>query len=89
MRPLRASRSSSKLEEEDQERLLRLGGDLLRGDHLGGDRLGDLLMGDRRPRLRDLTLTEPLGDLNLDGRCSFSFCYIVGKECADIDQMLL
>ena len=31
--------------EGDQERLLRLGGDLLGRDLLGGDRLGDLLLG--------------------------------------------
>ena len=40
--------------------MLRLGGDLL--CH------GDLLLGDLRPRLGDLTLTERLGDLDLDGR---------------------
>lgn len=62
-------RSSSELEEdEDQECLLRLGGDLLVGDLLGGERLGDLLLGDRRSRLRDLTLTERLHDLDLVGR---------------------
>ena len=63
LRSLRASRSSSELEEEDRERLLRLGGVLL-----GGDCLGDLLLGDRRPRLGYLTLTECLRDLDLDGR---------------------
>lgn len=61
-RPPRASRSSSELEEEgDQERLFRLGGDLLGGDCLGGERLGDC-----RSRLGDLTLTERLGDLDLE-----------------------
>jgi hypothetical protein len=42
---------------------LRLG-----GDFLGGDRHRDLLMGERRLWLGDLTLTECLGDLDLDGR---------------------
>jgi len=66
-RPL-ASCSSSELdeEEEDQERLFRLGVDLLRGDHLGGQRLGDLLRFDRPPRLEDLVITERLGDLDLE-----------------------
>jgi len=50
-------------EEEDQEHLLRLGGDLR-----GGDRLGDLVLGDCRPRLGDLTLMERLGDLDLERR---------------------
>jgi hypothetical protein len=60
-------RSSSELEEEDeQERLFLLGGDLLGGDRLGGEHLGGLLLGDRRPRLGDLTLTERLGDLDLE-----------------------
>jgi hypothetical protein len=60
---------SSKLEEEDdQERLFRLGGDLLGRDRLGGERLGDLLIGDRRPWLGDLTLMESLGDLDLERR---------------------
>jgi len=40
LQSFRASRVSSEL-QGDQERLLRLGGDLL-----GGDRLGDLLLGD-------------------------------------------
>jgi len=44
-RSCRASRVSSEL-EGDQERLVRLGGDLHGGDLLGGDGLGDLLLGD-------------------------------------------
>lgn len=58
-----ASRWSSELDEEDQERLLRLGGDLRGGNHLGGERLGD-----RRLQLGDLTLSECLGDLDLEQR---------------------
>jgi hypothetical protein len=49
--------------EGDQERLLRLGGDLL-----GGDRRGDLLLGDLRLRIGDLALMVCGGDLDLDGR---------------------
>jgi len=45
LRSFWASRVSSEL-EGDQERLLRLGGDLLRGDPLKRDCLGDLLLGD-------------------------------------------
>ena len=55
-------------EEDDQELLFRLGGDLLGGDRLGGERLGDLLLGDRRSQLGDLTLMERLGDLDLERR---------------------
>ena len=68
--PLGASRSSSELdeEEENQERLLWLGGGLRGGYRIGGERLGDLLLGDRCPRLGDLTLTERLGDLDLERR---------------------
>lgn len=59
--------SSERDEEvEDQERLLHLGGDLREGDRLSGEYLGDLLLGDRRSRLGDLTLTERLGDLDLE-----------------------
>lgn len=44
--------------------MLSVGGELL-----GGDRRGDLLLGDLRwSWLRDLTLTECLGDLDLHGR---------------------
>jgi hypothetical protein len=72
LRSLRASRSSSKLaEEEDQERLLRLGGDLHGGDRLCRDHLKDLLLGHLLAQLGDLTMKEHLGDLDLDGRVFF------------------
>jgi hypothetical protein len=62
LRSFRASRFSSEL-EGDQERLLRLGEDLLRGD-----RLGDLLFVDLLVWLRDLTLTECQRDLERERR---------------------
>jgi len=57
--------------EEDQERPLRLSGDLLGGDRLGRDLLGgfclgDLLLTDLLVQLGDLTLTECRGDLERD-----------------------
>jgi len=64
---------------------LRLGGDLL-----GGDRHGDLLLGDRRPRLGDLMLTESLGDMDLDGQGLLPPSDTWwGRSPTEIDQLLL
>ena len=67
--------------EEDQERPLRLGGDLLEGAHRG-----DLLMGDRRLWLGYLTLTERLGDLDLDRRGLLPFL-LHGGEVVERGQL--
>jgi hypothetical protein len=69
--------------EGDQERLLRLGRDLLGRDRLGGV----LLLVDLLVWLGDLTLTECRGTWNMSGEGSSLFARCWGRSPFGLDQL--
>jgi len=80
LRSFRESRVSSEL-EEDQKRLLRLGGDLL-----GGDRLGDILLGSPAVAGRFDADRVP-GDMEREGRGLSPLLLGVGEGIAWVGLM--